>query len=125
MDKKIQKQWVAALRSGKYNQGQGALLKEYYIPGQMNYCCLGVLCDLAQKAKIGKFVKKSGSRSYFFQAKNSSSTRITDGLPQSVRKWAGISKYYGFVDDGNNLITCNDNLFYDFNKIADIIEKKK
>ena len=32
--------WVAALRSGKYQQGRGALRK-----GD-TFCCLGVACDL-------------------------------------------------------------------------------
>lgn len=34
-------QWVEALRSGKYKQGKGCL--RY---GD-NYCCLGVLCEVA------------------------------------------------------------------------------
>ncbi len=42
----FKKQWVEALRSGKFNQGNGKLLsvtsetKEYY-------CCLGVACIVA------------------------------------------------------------------------------
>ena len=33
--------WIAALRSGKYQQSWGALR------GYDGYCCLGVLCDVA------------------------------------------------------------------------------
>lgn len=40
MDQEIKTRWVAALRSGRYTQGQGALRSED------NFCCLGVLCDL-------------------------------------------------------------------------------
>ncbi|MES2366991.1 MAG: hypothetical protein V4563_14040 [Pseudomonadota bacterium] len=36
----LAKQWVAALRSGKYKQGKGKLRR-----GD-EFCCLGVLCDL-------------------------------------------------------------------------------
>ena len=41
MDKKIKKEWVAALRSGKYKQTQG------YLCADGGFCCLGVLCDIA------------------------------------------------------------------------------
>ncbi len=34
------KKWVAALRSGKYNQAAGALQNE------RGYCCLGVACKI-------------------------------------------------------------------------------
>lgn len=40
----MKKKWLAALRSGEYNQGKGAL----YDPITEGYCCLGVLehvCD--------------------------------------------------------------------------------
>lgn len=35
----VKKRWVAALRSGKYDQGLGML----YNPNTGDYCCLGVL----------------------------------------------------------------------------------
>ena len=40
MDKALKNTWVKALRSGKYRQGTGRLMR-------MNryYCCLGVLAD--------------------------------------------------------------------------------
>lgn len=37
----LRKRWVAALRSGKYEQGQSCLRS-----GGDEYCCLGVLCDI-------------------------------------------------------------------------------
>ena len=37
---KVKKAWVAALRSGNYDQ------TENYLRVGNNYCCLGVLCDL-------------------------------------------------------------------------------
>ena len=36
----IRNQWTAALRSGKYSQIRGRLLRDG------GFCCLGVLCDL-------------------------------------------------------------------------------
>lgn len=44
MDEQIKKQWVEALRSGKYKQGKKCLRSE-----SDTYCCLGVLCDIKQK----------------------------------------------------------------------------
>lgn len=50
MKKNIKKQWLAALNSGKYKQGQEELL---YIDddGDKRYCCLGVLCNLWAREK--------------------------------------------------------------------------
>lgn len=42
MDKKIKKKWVAALRSGKYEQGTTLL----YDQTTKSFCCLGVLCKV-------------------------------------------------------------------------------
>lgn len=42
MDKAIKGKWIAALRSGKYPQGQGALNRNG------SFCCLGVLCDVVE-----------------------------------------------------------------------------
>ena len=54
MKDSLRKQWVAALRSGKYKQGDGKLRqleldKETCEPtGNEQFCCLGVLCDLVE-----------------------------------------------------------------------------
>lgn len=40
MTPKAKRDWVAALRSGKYEQGKDSLLSDN------GYCCLGVLCKL-------------------------------------------------------------------------------
>ena len=36
------REWVAALRSGKYKQGKGALSTED------RFCCLGVACEISK-----------------------------------------------------------------------------
>jgi hypothetical protein len=43
--KAFRRKWVAALRSGKYKQGDGFLRSE------KGFCCLGVACDLAAPEK--------------------------------------------------------------------------
>ncbi len=51
MDANLKQTWIAALRSGKYKQGRGALKKIEFDfvtdePKPPTFCCLGVLCDL-------------------------------------------------------------------------------
>lgn len=47
MDSKTKKNWLKALRSGEYKQGEAALRKEAN-DGIEKFCCLGVLCDLVE-----------------------------------------------------------------------------
>lgn len=46
MDKELKAKWVAALRSGEYKQGRGALCNTD-CNGNKSYCCLGVLADVS------------------------------------------------------------------------------
>lgn len=48
MNPKIKALWLTALRSGSYAQGHG-YLRRAYPSGNDRYCCLGVLCDIAQR----------------------------------------------------------------------------
>src|SRR5690606_1358894 len=41
----ITRDWITALRSGKYEQGIGSLIDYHYSDGY-EYCCLGVLCEI-------------------------------------------------------------------------------
>lgn len=43
MDAKMKKKWVEALRSGKYRQGRGRLVKKKSRNSEYQYCCLGIL----------------------------------------------------------------------------------
>jgi hypothetical protein len=45
MNPEIKNKWVAALKSGKYQQCQGRLRNDNA------FCCLGVLCDILDKDK--------------------------------------------------------------------------
>lgn len=46
MDKKVKEVWIEALLSDEYDQGPGNLCKEFP-DGTTNWCCLGVLLDVA------------------------------------------------------------------------------
>lgn len=43
MDANLKAKWIAALRSGEYQQGAGLLFNE----DERAYCCLGVLCAVS------------------------------------------------------------------------------
>ncbi len=50
MREDIKELWVAALRSGKYVQGQGQLATKDN--GTVKFCCLGVLCQVLVDNKL-------------------------------------------------------------------------
>lgn len=50
MNQEIKAQWVAALRSGAYTKTTEGLHDD------TGYCCLGVLCDLAAKQGLGRWI---------------------------------------------------------------------
>ena len=117
MKKDIAKLWTAALKSGKYKQGQRALhsIKN----DNETFCCLGVLCDLYQqdrrkKKKKGLFVDKTLLTVIEYN-------NHAGSLPREVMHWAGITSSNG-GGGTHSLIALNDNLGYDFNRIAKFIE---
>ena len=141
MYERVMQKWVKALRSGKYNQGRGALC-QVEKDGTKNFCCLGVLCDLYNKERRLKKKKTmkvekcdpsslgiTSSKSEYLYAYNSQESH----LPNEVVKWAGIT--YGnccgeFSNLGSeSLMTLNDGCEilkvrkHNFEKIADIIEE--
>lgn len=113
MKKKIADRLVRALRSGKYKQGEGHLNRHD------SFCCLGVLCDLAEKSGIVKSDYDYNVTTY----DNKSCT-----LPQSVQEWSGIHTELGIFDKSStrskfkSLAEMNDNNV-PFKTIANFIER--
>lgn len=122
MKEDIKERWVTALRSGEYDQGQ----KRLQINGQ--FCCLGVLCDLAVKEGVippPTFESYNGIR----VARYAEELSV---LPDEVSLWAGLT--YKGVNGGeehpdnnpragvSNLATYNDS-GRPFTEIADLIEE--
>lgn len=116
MNQDIKKKWVAALRSGEYKQGRNSLKNH-----EGEYCCLGVLCDLAVREGL-KVEEKfhPSNRQYSF-----------DGdfgfLPLSVRQWAQLSESSPTLTSGEDkekLDCLNDLYRLTFNEIADLIEEQ-
>lgn len=55
----LQKEWLKALRSGKYKQGRGWLRD-----AEDGFCCLGVMCELAGYTPIKRY---AASRAYEYE----------------------------------------------------------
>lgn len=128
MKVEIKRLWVVALRSGEYTQSQHSLIT--YVPPDdasihdildeetlknASYCCLGVLCDL--------YRKETG--------KNLWSDAAFDGtrglLAPSVMEWAGLTEENPVIKIDKRstvLAELNDVLDFNFEQIADVIEKQ-
>ena len=108
MKPEIAEIWVQALESGEYEQGTGQLVivTDDRLPLPRKYCCLGVLCDLANKAGV----KASGDDP---ETKRYGWDFATDGatLPEVVLEWADIKTAGGFFgpDHLGSLLVHNDN----------------
>jgi len=88
----LQRNWLDALRSGKYEQGQGFLKDKHN-----RYCCLGVLCELAgldsrlmEAAKAFQWKEKDNNVFHF----------STGFIPSSVRALAGLYGDLGHFTQG-------------------------
>jgi hypothetical protein len=108
MNQEIKTKWVAALRSGEYEQGTKQL-KKYE-----KFCCLGVLCDIHSKEKGIEWVDDG---IYIDE---------DEFLSQDVMGWSGIKEINPPVLHGKfltirTLSSLNDS-GYTFLQIADLIE---
>jgi hypothetical protein len=138
MDPDIKDEWLAALRSGEYQQG-----KSYLKTGENEYCCLGVLCVIfgRHQDQIIDFTKNVDGQWTFVlpEAKSPIKARVTLPHPE-VYKWAGLNEdggqtFVATIED-NGLGTeapvvspvgllpgLNDTHGYSFSEIADYIER--
>jgi len=108
MKKSVAKKWVAALRSGEYNQTQKELKNED------GYCCLGVLCSISPwKNNFTRMIVSPYGKNVL--------------LPAQVCKWAGVRSNVGkYKDKGDTLnrsLAARNDEGMSFNEIADLIEK--
>lgn len=113
MRQDIKDRWVAALRSGEYQQGRNFLRRD-----NDTYCCLGVLCDLL-KADLKIDWKNREFENFSFANRDVF-------LPGSVSSLAGLESNDPMVTvDGKQrrLSELNDK-GYSFPQIADLIEQQ-
>jgi hypothetical protein len=75
MNPEIKAKWVAALRSGNYDQSTE------YLQTANGYCCLGVLCEIYRNEKGGDWKQEEKCISF------NESSQVP---PNYVSEWAGI-----------------------------------
>jgi len=115
MNKRIKALWIDALKSGDFKQGKGRL-KALDGDGEVAYCCLGVLCEIASQEDQGSFSDKHGLSKdvYFF---NTGEDVYTTSFPEpNTLEWAGLAN-----SDAWNLVDLNDGGGKTFEDIADVI----
>lgn len=135
--------WVAELRSGKYEQGDGKLHK-ITPKGEDQFCCLGVACELYEQKVGGLHPRQMPHRDYEGNIVIGYSTysgpvppeHSGDGfaytLPPEVTEWLGLASDDGSFSDAapndlpeessTSLANLNDS-GRTFGEIADTIEE--
>lgn len=140
MRQSVAKEWVAALRSGEYNQGRNVLKNL-----DNTFCCLGVLCELYRKKndditmwfKTDRLGSRIDPRDGFDDTEEHFAFGQPDAvfgdrtsLPMNVMRWAdmrtenGDLGYFGdekgWVND-NDLASMNDGgmSFQDISKVIE------
>lgn len=116
--------WVAALRSGQYQQTTG-MLRGY---DNVAFCCLGVACEVAAVDGIVEWVEQEETEGY--REIGSTFLATNEVLPAAVVEWLGLAASASAGDtverhsdrDIESLAELNDELKWDFNRIADLIE---
>lgn len=121
--------WVQALRSGDYEQTKGNLKVINKQTGQASYCCLGVACEVFLKA-VGQMVTinddEVGTDRVLVSFDGNPSV-----LPDKVVTWLGVPNDNPLISTSNerlrqpsvSAIQANDSRGWDFNQIADALEK--
>jgi hypothetical protein len=131
--------WLEALRSGEYAQTTGMLRRAQDEPeddAKAGFCCLGVLCDLAEKAGVTKFqpnevrvgmygYETTISGGYANKDDEDTYYRDNEMLPEYVQEWAGLNASNPEVwhnESMTALAELNDDAGLNFSEIADAID---
>lgn len=110
MKRSIARKWAAALESGDYKQGVGALRNK---AGE--FCCLGVLCNLHAQDHP-EIAQKQKSKTVYMG--NSAMP------PHEVADWAGMNSVNPITPvEHYTMSGLNDVKKYNFKHIAKIIRK--
>lgn len=102
LDKDFKQHWVAALRSGEYEQGRDCLRENN------TFCCLGVACDIYDPLLWGKT-----PRGYFYKFEEAWSS-----IPLSIAQEIGLT-----AEEMYHLMKMND-AGLRFSEIANHIESQ-
>jgi hypothetical protein len=87
LNAEVKTKWVAALLSGEYKQGKGWLRSR-----NEEFCCLGVLCDLASKEGVGDWTLTKGATGISTYRYVADDNPNGAELPLPVQEWAGLDE---------------------------------
>jgi hypothetical protein len=123
MNRELVEKWVAALRSGDYQQTVGKLGRDYN--GERSYCCLGVLCELAAKEELIPEATVSND-TVFYNHNVTMPPEELDGVLDGEPFTWNVKTPEGLREEHPrqtiSLVDLNDTFYYSFNQIADLIE---
>jgi hypothetical protein len=110
-------EWVAALRSGEYTQGTGALKQDN--EQGTRHCCLGVACEVfAERLGLTERVSQAGTHLF---------DNFEGNLPPDVQAHLGLHGASPYVNTSPgkevSLVRMNDDCGKTFAEIADAIER--
>lgn len=111
MNKEIKRQWIDALRSGRYSQGFDVLRES-----EKHFCANGVLCDISGLGEWRKGTAPHDSKvELWVYSAGEHTTEVTPPIP--VLTWAELDP-----DVSTYIETLNDERMT-FDYIADYIEQ--
>ena len=98
LNKSVIAQWTAALTSGNYSQGTGALRRP-----EETFCCFGVLCDLyAQEHPEATWIAPLDETNTYGFSFDQDAQGIQGLAPTRVMQWAGLTAAF------DRLVVMND-----------------
>ena len=111
MNAEVKEKWLTALESGEYTQGQNMLHDAI----NKEFCCLGVLCDIAVKEGI-IFPPKFEDGAYLYEGSQGL-------LPWTVAGWADIPFTDGRMKGDDRALSVMNDSGYTFAEIAEVIRE--
>ena len=122
MRQDIGEKWITALESGEWDKGRGQLCG-LNADGTKEYCCLGVLCELAiaDGLELAKGERRIDPNDVVYDGEYAY-------LPIAVREWAGMASNAGtFVrkpeDEGESSLADVNDVADDFGPVVKAIRK--
>lgn len=116
----IHNEWANRLESGRYRRGHGYLRRATEDGDE--YCCLGVLCEIAVEAGI--VIRRGSSRGTSAYGRVDGLT-TNSCLPEAVAEWAQVTRMGELrvmdPEVGGSLVYLNDGAMWSFEKIAQVI----
>lgn len=89
MEPRVKELWLKALRSGSFEQGKN------YLDRHDTYCCLGVLCTIAQAEEVvERIVGKFDSDAIYYGSDGDNDSQV---LPGAVMRWADLRDEFAQV----------------------------